>query len=48
MFLGTEGEEFEIIQGPNIEDNTVWWFIEGIANSSRKGWAAQDYLMIIN
>ena len=48
IFLGTEGEEFIIVSGPNISDNEVWWFIEGITDTSKKGWAAQDYLMIID
>jgi len=48
LFLGVEGEEFRIIEGPNISDNKVWWMIEAANDPSRAGWAAQDYLMIIN
>ena len=45
MYLGSEGEEFEIVEGPNINDSKIWWKIESISNPQKIGWAVQDYLM---
>jgi hypothetical protein len=44
MFLGSEGEVFEIIDGPEIIDNSIWWKIQAIDNHSKFGWAVQVYL----
>ena len=45
MYLGSEGEEFEIVEGPNINDSKIWWKIVSISNPQKIGWAVQDYLM---
>ena len=45
MYLGSEGEEFEIIEGPKINDSKIWWKIASIINPKKEGWAVQDYLM---
>ena len=44
MFLGAEGEEFKIIDGPEIFDSAIWWKIQSVENPSKTGWAVQDYL----
>ena len=48
LFLGSEGEEFSIKDGPTISGNNVWWFIESEEEGLRRGWAVQDYLMILD
>ena len=48
LFLGTEGEEFTIIDGPSLKDSIIWWNVESTNDPNRKGWAAQDYLEIID
>ena len=45
MYLGTEWEEFEIIEGPKIVDSKIWWKIVSINNPQKIGWTVQDYLM---
>ena len=44
MFLGSEGENFEILEGPEIIDSTIWWKIASVSNPKKTGWAVQDYL----
>ncbi|MDO9547043.1 MAG: hypothetical protein Q7J07_09900 [Pelolinea sp.] len=44
LFLGLENEEFQIIDGPEIYDSSIWWKIRSVENSSKIGWAVQDYL----
>lgn len=48
LFLGREGEEFIIIDGPSLMDSIIWWNVESTSDPNRKGWAAQDYLQIID
>jgi len=45
IYLGLEGEEFEIIEGPKIIDSKIWWKIASINNPRKIGWAVQDYLI---
>jgi hypothetical protein len=44
MFLGTEGDFYKIVGGPEIIDNAIWWKIQSIENTDRIGWAVQNYL----
>jgi hypothetical protein len=48
LFLGREGEDFTIIDGPSLKDSIVWWKIESTADLHRNGWAAQDYLQVLD
>jgi hypothetical protein len=48
LFLGREGEEYIIIDGPSLKDSIIWWMVESRADSNRNGWAAQDYLQILD
>jgi len=45
IYLGLDGEEFIIIEGPKIVDNQIWWKIASIVNPQKNGWAVQDYLI---
>ena len=44
MFLGLEGENFKIVEGPEIINNSIWWKIQSFENESKVGWAVQNYL----
>ena len=44
VYLGSEGEEFEITAGPEIVDSKIWWKIVSISNPQKSGWAVQEYL----
>ena len=48
LFLAAEGEVFNIIGGPSLIDNHVWWQIESTLDKSRTGWAVQDYLQVVD
>jgi len=48
LFLGSEGEKFTIIDGPSLKDSIIWWMIENVNDPNRNGWAAQDYLQIVD
>jgi len=45
MYLGSEGERFEIVEGPKINEGKIWWKIVSINNPQKIGWAVQDYFM---
>ena len=44
VFLGSEGEQFEIIAGPQLIDSKIWWQIVSISDPKKTGWAVQEYL----
>lgn len=45
VYLGQEGEEFEIIEGPRIKDSEIWWKITSLSEPQKIGWAVQDFLL---
>ncbi len=45
VYLGQEGEQFEIIGGPMIKDSEIWWKIASISETQKIGWAVQDFLL---
>lgn len=44
--LGTEGEAFEIKDGPEESDNYVWWYLESETDSERRGWAVANFIKL--
>ena len=46
LYLGLDGEEFEIIDGPTKIDNQIWWKIKSIVDLEKVGWVVQDFLFI--
>jgi len=47
QFLGDEMELFEVTEGPSEADGYVWWYLESPYDTARSGWAAADYLELI-
>jgi len=47
LFLGMDSEVFLVKDGPREADNYTWWFLEAPYDKNRSGWAAQDYLRVI-
>lgn len=45
LYLGQEGEEYEIIDGPQIKDSEIWWKIASKSEPQKIGWAVQDFLL---
>lgn len=43
-FLANDAETFKVIGGPEVVDDHIWWLLEAPLDSSRTGWAAEEYL----
>ncbi|MCU0495841.1 MAG: SH3 domain-containing protein [Anaerolineae bacterium] len=48
VFRVPEGELFTVIEGPTQTDGLTWWRIQAIDNAGRTGWAAANYLQVID
>ena len=47
QFLGFEDEIFKIEEGPEEVDGYTWWYLVAPFESERIGWAAANYLEIV-
>lgn len=47
QFIGEELELFTVVNGPTTQDGYTWWYLESPYDENRSGWAASDYLQII-
>jgi hypothetical protein len=47
IFLATESEAFRVIDGPVSQDGLIWWKLSTPYDNERQGWAAADYLVLI-
>lgn len=47
-FLGMDAEVFQVKDGPKQSDGFIWWFLEAPYDPGRSGWAASQYLSVIN
>lgn len=48
IFVANESEVFQVIGGPVEMDGYNWWQLTAPYDKSRQGWAAENYLHIIN
>lgn len=46
-FLAGESEVFKVIDGPVVQDGLIWWKLVTPYDQQRQGWAAADYLAVI-
>ena len=46
-FLAMDNEAFKVIDGPIAKDGYTWWHCEALLDKTRSGWAAQDYLQVL-
>jgi hypothetical protein len=46
-FVANESEVFQVIDGPIKKDNFIWWKLVTPYDQGRQGWAAADYLSLI-
>ena len=46
-FLAMDNEAFKVIDGPVAQDGYTWWHCEALLDKTRSGWAAQDYLQVL-
>ena len=47
LFLGYDSEAYQVVDGPASGDGHTWWKLTAPYDSSRTGWAVQDYLTVI-
>lgn len=47
MFMGYEAEVFKVMDGPSDKDGYVWWYVTAPYDESRSGWAASNFLTVI-
>jgi hypothetical protein len=47
QYLGLEDEIFKVESGPEEADGYTWWYLVAPFESNRKGWAAANYLEIV-
>lgn len=45
--LGAEAEVFEVSDGPKEVDGFTWWYLEGLYDQTRRGWAVANYLAVV-
>ncbi|HVN56222.1 MAG TPA: hypothetical protein VMT46_17965 [Anaerolineaceae bacterium] len=46
-FLGAESEVFQVKDGPHSADGLTWWYLVAPYDANRNGWAAADFLAVI-
>ncbi len=47
LFLALEAEVFLVTDGPRDADGYTWWYLEAPAEKTRQGWAASNYLAVV-
>jgi len=47
IFLAADAEVFEVKGGPTEADGYVWWLLTAPYDQTRQGWAAENYLHLI-
>jgi hypothetical protein len=47
LMLGSEAEVFRVQEGPKEADGYTWWYLVGPFDSSRRGWAAVNFLQVV-
>ncbi|MGD2156358.1 MAG: hypothetical protein PVG14_10460 [Anaerolineales bacterium] len=47
LFLGLETEVFLVQEGPQESDGYLWWYLIAPFDESRRGWAATNYLQVV-
>jgi len=46
-FIGMDAEAFEVREGPQDQDDIVWWYLVSPYDEARSGWAASGYLTVV-
>lgn len=47
-FLAMDDEIFKVIGGPVVSDGYTWWQLEAPLDSTRVGWAVEDFLSVFS
>ena len=48
LYLAREGEDCIILEGPQIQENLIWWKIQSLEDQEKLGWSVQTYMATIN
>jgi len=48
LFIGYDAEVFQVTDGPRDLDGYIWWYLTAPYDESRSGWAAANYLTVID
>jgi hypothetical protein len=48
QFVAMENEVFYVKDGPIVMDDITWWLLVASYDENRQGWAAGQYLTVIN
>jgi hypothetical protein len=46
-YVALEREVLQVQAGPKDANNITWWYLVDPASSTRSGWAAQNYLQVV-
>jgi hypothetical protein len=44
--LAAEGEKFQVRDGPVESDDYIWWYLVGLQDEQRYGWAVSNFLQV--
>jgi hypothetical protein len=47
LFSGFDAEAFLVTKGPEQVDGYTWWYLTASYDTTRAGWAAQEFLTVI-
>lgn len=47
-FVAMDAEVFQVKDGPKDSDGYTWWYLEASYDPSRAGWAAANYLKLVD
>jgi hypothetical protein len=47
LFLALEAEVFQVTEGPKEVDGYTWWHLVAPYDHTRQGWAASNYLAVV-
>jgi hypothetical protein len=48
LTIGMDSEMFLVKDGPRDADGYTWWFLQAPYDETRNGWAAADYLTVLD
>lgn len=47
LVLGADSEVFRVNDGPRQADGLTWWYLVGLYDASRHGWAVSNFLAVV-
>jgi len=47
LLVANDDEVFSVQRGPQSADGYTWWYLQGLSDLSREGWAVQNYLQAV-